>query len=82
MQENVGAAAIYFWGQEMEIARRAAAAGRALDDAGIAATMAETGLPLVGPELEGYSGRLARAARAWMRGRWLPGPAPPWEGAD
>jgi hypothetical protein len=81
MQENVGAAAIYFWGQEMEIARRAVAAGRGLDDAGIAATIAETGLPLVGPELEGYSDRLARAARAWMRGRWLPGPPPPWERA-
>lgn len=81
MQSNVGAGAIYFWGQEMEIARRAVAAGRALDESGIAATIAETGLPLVGLELEGYPQRLSRAARAWMRGRWLPGPPPPWEAA-
>ncbi|HEX6377088.1 MAG TPA: hypothetical protein VFZ91_15360 [Allosphingosinicella sp.] len=77
MQDRVGAASIYFWGQEMELARRAVAAGRELDEAGIRATSEETGLPLAGPELDGYSGRLAVAARRWLRGRWLPGPAPP-----
>src|SRR6185312_5984363 len=34
MQVNVGATEVYFWGQEMEIARHARAAGRAIDDAG------------------------------------------------
>ena len=76
MQANVRAESVYFWGQELEIARHAVAAGRALDERGIAATIAETGLPLVGPELDGYPVRLEAAARRWMRGRWLPGPRP------
>lgn len=79
MQANVGASAVYFWGQEMEIARLAVAAGRGLDEPGIALTIAETGLPLVGSELHGYAERVTRAARNWMRDRWLPGPPPPWE---
>lgn len=78
MQANVQARAIYFWGQEMEIARHAVAAGRALDDAGIAATIAEFGLPLIGPEFPGYTEKLAAAARNRMQGRWLPGSTPPW----
>lgn len=72
MQANVGAAAVYFWGQELEIARHAVAAGRAIDDAGIAATVAEFGLPLIGPEMPDYAARTAIAAERWMRGRWLP----------
>lgn len=72
MQANVAARAIYFWGQELEIARHAAAAGRDLDDAGVASTLAEIGLPLIGPDLPGYSGKLAAASSRWMRGRWLP----------
>lgn len=71
MQANVRAASIYFWGQELEIARRAVAAGRALDEAGIAATIAETGLPLIGPGYPGYAEKLAAAARRWMGDRWL-----------
>ena len=77
MQANVGAAAIYFWGQELELARHAIAAGRGLDEAGIAATAAETGLPLVGPGEPGYAERLAAATHRWIRGRWLPGSPPP-----
>jgi hypothetical protein len=73
MQENVGARSIYFWGQELEIARHAVAAGRALDDAGIAATINETGLPLIGPEFPGYAQKIAAAARRWMGKRWLSG---------
>ena len=65
------AAAIYFWGQEMELARRAVAAGRTLDAAGIAATVIDTGLPLVGPSWPDYADKVAAAARRWMRGRWL-----------
>ncbi|MFL6856822.1 MAG: hypothetical protein ACJ8EB_02815 [Allosphingosinicella sp.] len=71
MQANVAATRVYFWGQELEIARHAAAAGLALDDAGIAATVAGFGLPLVGPSLADYSARVAAAAAQWMRGRWL-----------
>lgn len=78
MQVNVQARSVYFWGQEMEIARHAVAAGRALDDAGIAATIAEFGLPLIGPEFPGYTEKLAAAARNRMQGRWLPGSTPPW----
>lgn len=78
MQANVGAAAIYFWGQELEIARHAVAAGRALDDDGIAATVAGFDLPLIGPGTPGYAEKVAAAARRWMRGSWLPGSVPPW----
>lgn len=78
MQDNAGAASIYFWGQELEIVRHAVAAGRALDDAGIAATIAETGLPLIGAEFPGYAQKSEAAARQWMRGRWLQGRPPGW----
>lgn len=78
MQANVQARSIYFWGQEMEIARHAVAAGRALDDDGIAATIAEFGLPLIGPAYPGYTEKLVAAARNRMQGRWLPGTTPPW----
>jgi hypothetical protein len=71
MQANVRARSVYFWGQELEIARHAAAAGRACDDAGIAATVAAFGLPLVGPGTPGYATKVAAAAERWMRGRWL-----------
>lgn len=71
MQANANAAAIYFWGQELEIARYARAAGRDLDEAGIAATVAGFGLPLIGPEFPDYSALTAIAAQRWMRGRWL-----------
>lgn len=76
MQANVCAQRVYFWGQELEIARHASAAGRVLDGAGIAATIAGFGLPLVGPELPDYSAKVAAAAARWMRGRWLSPPAP------
>jgi hypothetical protein len=71
MQANVGAAHIHFWGQEMEIARHAVAAGRPLDAAGIAATVASWGLPLAGTDDPAYPARLAAAAHRWMDGRWL-----------
>lgn len=77
MQANVQAKAIYFWGQELEIARHAIAAGRALDDAGIAATIAAFDLPLIGADYPDYAGKLRSAAANWMRDRWLPGSVPP-----
>ena len=71
MQANVGAAQVYFWGQELEIARHARAAGREVDEGGIAATVAGFALPLIGPGTPDYPGRVRAAAAAWMRGRWL-----------
>ncbi|MGE5518129.1 MAG: hypothetical protein ACM31D_20185 [Bacteroidota bacterium] len=78
MQANVQARSVYFWGQEMEIARHAAAAGRPLDADGIAATIADFDLPLIGPEFPDYPAKVHTAARQWLRGRWLPGTVPPW----
>ena len=78
MQANIGAQRVYFWGQELEIARHCVAAGRALDAAGIAATVRELDLPLVGPDLPDYPARTAAAAKTWMRGRWLPGTENPF----
>lgn len=72
MQANVQAKEIYFWGQEMEIARHAVAAGRALDAQGIADTIADFDLPLIGPALPDYPEKLAAAAHGHMRDRWLP----------
>lgn len=71
MQVHVDAASIYFWGQELEIARHARAAGRELDAEGIAATIASFGLPLIGPEWPDYPQKVAAAAARWMRGKWL-----------
>ena len=63
MQANVGAGAIHFWGQELILARAALQAGRAIDAEGIAATVAEWGLPLVGPELPEYAAWTLAAAQ-------------------
>lgn len=71
MQANARAKAIYFWGQELEIARHARAADRELDEAGITATIAGFGLPMIGPDYPGYPALLATAATRWMRGRWF-----------
>jgi hypothetical protein len=74
MQANIAATQIYFWGQELEIARHARAAGRDCDAAGIAATVADFALPLTGPGTPDYPERLRAAAEGWMRNRWLPTP--------
>lgn len=71
MQANVQAEEVYFWGQEMEIARHAVAAGRTLDAQGIADTIVDFGLPLIGLESPGYPEKLAAAAERHMRGRRL-----------
>jgi hypothetical protein len=78
LQANCAASAVYFWGQEMEIARHLAAAGRQPDDSGIATTVAELGLPLIGLDYPGYADKTVAAARRWMSGRWIGGQAPPW----
>ncbi|WP_238179454.1 hypothetical protein [Methylobacterium dankookense] len=73
MQAKVRAGAVYFWGQEMEIARHAALAGRDLDDDGIRATIADVDLLLIGPDMPGYAEKVRLAAQRPMRGRWLAG---------
>jgi hypothetical protein len=75
MQANVQAGAIYFWGQELEIARHARAAGHALDAEGIAATIAGFGLPLIGPAYPDYPEIVETVAQRWMRDRWSIGTA-------
>ena len=71
MNANIGAESVYFWGQELEIARHAVAAGRAIDDAAIATTIAEFALPLLGPATAEYAKRIAIVADRWMGDRWL-----------
>lgn len=71
MQDNVKAAAVHFWGQELEIARHARAAGHPIDDQVISATIAGFGLPLVGQTYPDYARKTAAAADRWMAGRWL-----------
>lgn len=71
MQHNVQATGIYFWGQELEIARHAVAADRAIDDQGIAATVAKFHLPLIGMDTVDYATRVLTAANRWMGDRWL-----------
>ncbi|HQV03286.1 MULTISPECIES: hypothetical protein [unclassified Novosphingobium] len=78
MQANVAARAVYFWGQELELARQAVARGLAIDQAGIAAVAESWGLPLVGPNTPDYATRTRAAAQAWMRGRWLTGTENPF----
>ena len=77
MQDNVGADMIYFWGQELELARHAVRLGRPLDDAGLAATAAAFDLPLVGLDTPDSAARTRGAPREWMKGRWLEGTAIP-----
>jgi hypothetical protein len=82
MQAKVGALQIYFWGQELEIARHAVAAGRTrLDDADIGATVAAFGLPLAGLDSPDYARRLRAAADQWMNGHWLSDARPETEAA-
>lgn len=76
MQANVRARSIYFWGQEMEIARHAVAAGYPLDDPGIAATISRLALPLIGTAVPDYAARIRYVSERWMRGRWLTPPNP------
>lgn len=71
MQDNIGARAIYFWCQELEIARHAAAAGRRLDAGGVNDTVRDFALPLVVPEGIDYPAIVHSAARQWMRDRWF-----------
>lgn len=79
MQDNIGAAEVYFWGQEMEIWRcacaRAGSATPQLDWPQIRAIAAEDiGLPLILPDWPDLPGRIAAAAAWWAPsepGWWL-----------
>ena len=77
MQDNVRADSVYFWGQELELARHLVRDGRPIDDAGIAETAARWDLPLIGLDTPDYAARTHTAARQWMKGRWLEGTAVP-----
>jgi hypothetical protein len=71
MRTNTGASRVYFWGQEMVIARMARDLGLSLEggDVGHATVgriVAELGLPLIGPELPDYPELVARAAAKWL----------------
>jgi hypothetical protein len=82
MQAGVAARVVHFWGQELEIARHAALAGRMLDGGGIADTIAGFSLPLAGPNLPGYATKLRGAAANWIGDRWLPGTSLPVDLAE
>jgi spermidine synthase len=72
MQAELGARQIYFWGQELEIARAAVAAGRTrLDADDIKATVAELDLPLAGIDTAEYPERVRAAAGQWMNEAWF-----------
>ncbi|PWC55627.1 hypothetical protein [Azospirillum sp. TSO22-1] len=66
MRANTGAPRVYFWGQEMVLARRARDTGRVLDDASLTAIVGEIGLPLIGPEWPSYAALAAQAAARWL----------------
>ncbi len=73
MWANTGAARVYYWGQELDIAQRARRLGLPLDGPTVARIVEETGLPLVGPaEIPNYPDLIERAARNWLRTDWTP----------
>jgi len=69
MQENIGAASFYFWGQEMELwrlaCREANGVPDGLDRDGIARLIKGTGLPLICPDWPDYGDRITAAAPWW-----------------
>ena len=71
MLANTGASRVYFWGQEMVIARMARDLGLSLEGgdvgrASVGRIVAELGLPLIGPELPDYPELVALAAAKWL----------------
>lgn len=70
MTANTGAGRVYFWGQEMDIARHARALGLRLDPldaADLARVLDEFALPLIGPEMPAYPAMISEAARKWLK---------------
>lgn len=72
MARNCQPRQIYFWGQEMEIARHARLWGLPLTWDGVRETVARLDLPLLLPEGEDYPDLIRRAAEGWMSDRWFP----------
>lgn len=71
MQANMDARTIYFWGQELELARHARAAGREFDADGIAAVIADWDLPIIGTDWPDYPALVRQVSDRWMGDRWL-----------
>lgn len=67
MHANTGAARVYYWGQEMSIARRARAEGIAVDADTLPRLVTAIGLPLIGPERPDYPELVTRAAARWLK---------------
>lgn len=67
MAANTRAGRVYFWGQEMVIARRARALGLTLDTATVRRIIEELKLPLIGPEWPNYPDLIERAAARFLR---------------
>jgi hypothetical protein len=69
MQDNIGAASMYFWGQELELWRLACRDGGALPElfgaVELAAAVAKTGLPLILDDCDNYPQRIREAAKWW-----------------
>ena len=69
LQANIGAASLYFWGQEMELyrlaCREAGAIPTSLSDADIERLAAQTGLPLVLSPEPGTAARITAGAQWW-----------------
>ena len=66
MRANTGASRVYFWGQEMVIARRALVQGLPLNQETVARIIADLGLPLIGSEWHDYPERVEKAAARWL----------------
>ena len=69
LQAGIGAASLYFWGQEMELyrlaCREASAIPAGLSDADIARLATQTGLPLVLSRKPGLAARISAGAPWW-----------------
>ncbi len=76
MWENAGRPpAVYYFGQEVELIDMARKAGRAPDADGVARAVAETGLPLVGPERPDWPDIIRAIADRPARPEGILGPA-------
>ncbi|RIV83880.1 hypothetical protein [Aurantiacibacter zhengii] len=73
MQDNIGAKTVYFWGQELELARHIVRDGKPICDATLEEAAEQFALPLIGLDTEDYAANTITATRQWMKGRWLDG---------
>lgn len=70
IQDNIGAASLYFWGQELELWRLACCARGGIperfEEGELDVLIAETRLPLVVDPRPDYAERIAEAAKWWV----------------